>query len=73
MYDKIRKDGFVALVGDRSPDLAGIAAPVFGAQGALAGAVTLTMPAHRFRKGYSAAVKSAAHEITTSLGGKPWR
>jgi DNA-binding IclR family transcriptional regulator len=73
MYDKIRKDGFVALVGDRSPDLAGIAAPVFSAQGGLAGAVTLTMPAHRFRKGYSAAVKSAAHEITTSLGGKPWR
>ena len=71
LYDQIRKDGFVALVGDRSPDLAGIAAPVFGATGDLAGAVTLTMPANRFRKGYASAVKSAAREITSKLGGTP--
>jgi len=58
-------------VGDRSPDLAGIAAPVFGATGNLAGAVTLTMPANRFRKGYASAVKSAAREITSKLGGTP--
>jgi DNA-binding IclR family transcriptional regulator len=49
----------------------GIAAPVFGATGELAGAVTLTMPANRFRKGYAAAVKSAAREITSKLGGTP--
>jgi len=71
LYDQIRKDGYVALVGDRSPDLAGIAAPVFGATGDLAGAVTLTMPANRFRKGYASAVKSAAREITSKLGGTP--
>ena len=71
LYDQIRKDGFVALVGDRSPDLAGIAAPVFGATGDLAGAVTLTMPANRFRKSYVAAVKAAAREITSKLGGTP--
>jgi DNA-binding IclR family transcriptional regulator len=71
LYDQIRKDGFVALVGDRSPDLAGIAAPVFGAAGELAAAVTLTMPANRFRKGYVAAVKSAARQITAGLGGTP--
>ena len=71
LYDQIRKDGFVALVGDRSPDLAGIAAPVFGATGDLAGAVTLTMPANRFRKSYAAAVKAAAREITSKLGGTP--
>jgi len=71
LYDQIRKDGFVALVGDRSPDLAGIAAPVFGATGQLAAAVTLTMPANRFRKGYASAVKSAAREITAGLGGTP--
>jgi len=71
LYDQIRKDGFVALVGDRSPDLAGIAAPVFGATGNLAGAVTLTMPTNRFRKGYASAVKSAAREITSKLGGTP--
>jgi DNA-binding IclR family transcriptional regulator len=71
LYDQIRKDGYVALVGDRSPDLAGIAAPVFGATGDLAGAVTLTMPANRFRKGYASAVKAAAREITSKLGGTP--
>jgi DNA-binding IclR family transcriptional regulator len=35
------------------------------------GAVTLTMPANRFRKGYASAVKAAAREITSKLGGTP--
>jgi DNA-binding IclR family transcriptional regulator len=69
IYDRIRKEGFVALVGDRSVDLAGIAAPVFRPQGELAGAVTLTMPAHRFKKNYVAPVKAAARAITQALGG----
>ena len=69
LYDRIRKEGVVALVGDRSPDLAGIAAPVFRPQGELAGAVTLTMPAHRFKKSYVAPVRAAARTITQALGG----
>ena len=69
LYDRIRKEGVVALVGDRSPDLAGIAAPVFDAGGAIAGAVTLTMPAERFRKEHAAPVKAAAQRITEGLGG----
>ena len=68
IYDKIRKDGVAALIGDRSPDLAGISAPVFGAQGDLAGSVTLTMPAGRFRKEQIQPVKHAARQISEGLG-----
>jgi DNA-binding IclR family transcriptional regulator len=68
VYDKIRKDGFAALVGDRYPDLAGISAPVFKADGTLAGAVTLTMPASRFHKSQIEPVKRAARAISEKLG-----
>jgi DNA-binding IclR family transcriptional regulator len=69
LYDRVRAEGVAALVGDRSPELAGVSAPVFRANGELAGAVTLTMPAHRFKKAHVAPVKAAAREITHALGG----
>ena len=68
IYEKIRKDGVAALVGDRYPDLAGISAPVFKAGGELAGAVTLTMPASRFRKEQIEPVKRAARAVSEKLG-----
>jgi len=67
-YDRIRKDGYVALVGDRSPDLAGIAAPVYRADGELAASVTLTMPATRFTKDHIPHVRAAARAISEKLG-----
>jgi DNA-binding IclR family transcriptional regulator len=67
-YERIRKDGFAALVGDRSPDLAGIAAPVFKAGGELAAAITLTMPAMRFRKEHIPPVRAAARAVSEKLG-----
>ncbi len=69
-YAQIRRDGIALLVGDRVPDLAGISAPVFGASGELAGAVTLTMPANRFSPDYGPEVLRAARQITTGLGGR---
>jgi DNA-binding IclR family transcriptional regulator len=69
--EKIRKDGYVALVGDRSPDLAGISAPVFGADGGLAGAVTLTMPSNRFTRAHVAPTRQAARDIGRRLGFSP--
>jgi DNA-binding IclR family transcriptional regulator len=45
---EIRAQGWHAAVGDRLPEVAGISAPVFGASGAIAAALTLTMPSHRF-------------------------
>ena len=68
IYDRIRREGYVAVVGDRSPDLAGIAAPVFSAGGELAASVTLTMPAMRFDEGYVKPVREAAREISARLG-----
>jgi DNA-binding IclR family transcriptional regulator len=71
IYDRIRKDGHVALVGDRSAELAGISAPVFKAQGELVAAVTLTMPANRFREEHIEPTRQAARAISEKLGYAP--
>jgi DNA-binding IclR family transcriptional regulator len=68
-YEKIRRDGYAALKGDRIPDIAGISAPVFGADGTLVGAVTLSLPTHRYREKFVAPVVAAAKELTARLGG----
>jgi DNA-binding IclR family transcriptional regulator len=67
IYDRIRKDGFADLVGDREPELAGISAPVFGSGGVLAGALTLTMPTHRHKKAHVAPVREAARALSQRL------
>jgi DNA-binding IclR family transcriptional regulator len=69
VYEKIRREKVAAIVGDRTPDLAGISAPVFKAGGELVGAITLTMPAMRFNQKHIPAVKAAAQEVTRALGG----
>ena len=63
LYEAIRAQGFCALVGDRTAELAGISAPVFHADGSLAAAVTLTMPTHRYDEGYIEPVRAAAKEL----------
>jgi DNA-binding IclR family transcriptional regulator len=68
-YDRIRKAGYAALVGDRVPDIAGISAPVFGTGGELVGAITLTLPKHRYSEKFIPAVRQAAAEVTARLGG----
>lgn len=64
LYEGIRAEGYCALVGDRSPELAGISAPAFHADGSLAGAVTLTMPAHRYAPASIPAVREAAAKLS---------
>jgi DNA-binding IclR family transcriptional regulator len=63
LYDSIRAQGYCALVGDRTAELAGISAPVFHADGSLAAAVTLTMPTHRYDERYIEPVQAAAREL----------
>jgi DNA-binding IclR family transcriptional regulator len=70
MYEKIRRDGYAALVGDRVPEIAGISAPVFGANGELVGAVTLTLPTHRYKEKSIGPVREAAAAVTARLGGR---
>jgi DNA-binding IclR family transcriptional regulator len=69
VYERIRRDGYAALRGDRVPDIAGISAPVFGAQGELAGAITLTLPTHRYQEKFIGPVREAAASVTRRLGG----
>jgi len=64
LYDGIRAQGWCALVGDRTAELAGISAPVFHADGSLAAAVTLTMPTHRYDEAYVDPVRAAAKELS---------
>ena len=63
LYHRIRAQGYAALVGDRSAELAGVSAPVFHADGTLAGAMTLTMPAHRYRPAQIEPVRAAARRL----------
>lgn len=64
LYESIQAQGYCALVGDRTAELGGISAPVFHADGRLAAAVTLTMPAHRYDERYIDPVRAAAHGLT---------
>jgi DNA-binding IclR family transcriptional regulator len=69
LYDQIRRDRLAVLIGDRTPELAGISAPVFGPDDALAGALTLTMPRERFDEEYAQPVAEAARRLTQLIGG----
>lgn len=68
-YDKIRAEGFAASIGERLPELSGISAPVYTANGDLLGALTLTMPTHRWKKAWAGKVVKAARKLTERLGG----
>lgn len=64
LYAKIREQGYYTAVGDRLAEVAGISAPVFGADGALAGALTLTMPGNRYSERHVKPVLEAARRLT---------
>ncbi len=69
MHETIRRQGYVVLDGDRVPGLTGISAPVFGADGGLAGALTLTLPTPRMRQSFVPALRKAAASLSERLGG----
>ena len=64
---QIRQDGYFAAIGDRSPELAGISAPVFKSSGVLAASLTLTMPSSRYNQGHIAAVIAAAGALSQQI------
>jgi len=66
---RIRSEFVITLVGDRLPELAGVASPVFGVNGELVGALTLTMPAERLESGFDRIVLAHARELSVLLGG----
>lgn len=71
MSRAVRAAGYVALSGDRVPELSAIAAPVFGADGALAGAATLIVPTERFDTALVPRVVAVAEAMTRDLGAAP--
>jgi DNA-binding IclR family transcriptional regulator len=60
----IREHGYYAATGDRLAEVAGISAPVFRADGAIAGALTLTMPTHRYDPRYARPVLESARRLS---------
>lgn len=65
---EVRKQGYFAGIGDREQEVAGISAPVFNADGTLAGALTLSAPSHRYQAAHVAPVLRAAAAVSQSLG-----
>lgn len=63
----------IVTIGEREPDIAAIAAPIFGPYGSLRGALALSGPAARFSPdrvpGMSRMLLGAAVELTRRLGG----
>jgi DNA-binding IclR family transcriptional regulator len=70
----LRREGYVLSRGERDPSCAGIAAPVFGPAGQLAGALSLSGPGERFTKSAVATMRAllltAAAALTHALGGE---
>lgn len=67
LYARIREQGYFSATGDRLAGLTGISVPVFKADGTLAAAVTLTMPAERYKESHVQKVLAAARKLSAML------
>ena len=75
-HEPLRRAGYALSRGERDPNCAGLAAPVFGAGGGLAGALSLSGPGERFTDEAVASMRKllleAASSLSRSLGaGRP--
>ena len=70
VYDQVRRDGYLMLLGDRVAGLAGISAPVWNAAQELVGALTLTAPEQRLKPSFVDELRRSAQRLTRQLGGK---
>lgn len=64
LYARIREQGYYSAAGDRLEGVAGISAPVFRADGSLAAALTLTMPAERYDERHVQKLLEAARKLS---------
>ncbi len=71
-YDSIRRVGYFITVGERDPEVASVACPVFGINNLLVGTVCVTGPIARFSKAayerHAKLLKKAASRLTFELG-----
>lgn len=74
-HETSRRSGYAISRGERDPNCAGLAAPVFGPIGEIAGALSLSGPEERFTDTAVARMRKllqkAAAQLTQSLGGVP--
>jgi DNA-binding IclR family transcriptional regulator len=67
-------DRVIVTIGEREPDMAAVAAPVFGPADQVIGAIAVSGPAMRFTPevlpAFSLAVRDAAIQLTQRLGGR---
>jgi DNA-binding IclR family transcriptional regulator len=72
-YDKVRKEMHAASFGERDPEIAAVACPVFGLNQRLIGALAVSGPLYRIKAlGRSAILRvllKHACQLTTTLGG----
>ena len=72
-FDRIRKSYFAISYGERDPECAGVACPVFDSQGKLVGALSLSGPKVRFTKPaierMTTLLFDAVIQLSTALGG----
>jgi DNA-binding IclR family transcriptional regulator len=73
-HEALRRDGYALSRGERDPACCGLAAPVFGPTGELAGAISLSGPAQRFTEAAIARMRNlllkACDQATLTLGGR---
>jgi DNA-binding IclR family transcriptional regulator len=70
--DRARRRGFIVAVGDRTPGVGAVSAPVFGSAGVI-GAMTAAGPAERWTRkrmgAFAPNLIAAADRVSTKLGG----
>ena len=72
-YESVRRTGFHTTFGERDPAVGSVAAPVFGRNHVLAGALAVTGPSERFTRvaaaGHVRFLRDATARLTSELGG----
>jgi DNA-binding IclR family transcriptional regulator len=75
VYDEIRERGYHATFGERDPQVASIAVPIFHNGGVLFGSLALTGPPARFAddtiKQHLETLRTAARKLSVAMGGDP--
>lgn len=73
-FDEIRRTGYWISIGERDPDVASIAAPVYGDRWQLVGAISISAPASRMSRkkilGHAGMLVRLANQLSVALGGR---
>lgn len=77
-FDEIRRVGYAVSVGERDPESAAVACPVFAHGAVLLGAISVVIPLYRFDDAVLSdlipKIKNASFELSKDLGGvSPYR